>query len=99
VFKVERNASGKTVGNTSATDVEREVADRAVGTVGEEVDLETETINGGETNDGVGRDIGTKGERENDRLCVVAWLFVGTVVTGYGGEVPVRVETVALSLR
>jgi hypothetical protein len=71
------------MGNTSTTDIEGGVADRAVGEVGTEVDGETETINGGEADDGVRRDVGTEGEGEDDWPCAVAKLSVGAIVADH----------------
>jgi hypothetical protein len=83
VVNVEGSTGRETVGNTSTSDIEGYVANRAVGAVSTEVDGETETVNGGEANDGVCRDVGTKGEREDDWPCVISRLCVRTVVADH----------------
>ena len=80
MIEVEGNTRRETVGDPSTGDVKSDVADRTVGAVGAEVDVEVETVDGGKAKNGIDRDIGTEGEREDDGVVSVA--------DGVRGKVP-----------
>ena len=79
------------MGDPSAGDVESDVADRTVGAVGAEVDVEVEAVNRGKAENGIDRDIGTEAERDDDRLFSVADGVRGKVPND-GGQTPVCAE-------